>query len=91
MSFGNEKCKEVVENICPHCGELLLMNKRSFANHIRWCKSNPKYDEIRNQTIENIRKRLKREDNQINEFTFNCIVCGKAYTINTTKNAINKE
>ena len=91
MAFGNEKCKGVVENICPHCGELLLMNKRSFANHVRWCKSNPKYDEIRNRTIENIKQRLKHEDNQINEFTFNCIVCGKAYTINTTKNAINKE
>lgn len=90
MAFGNEKCKEVVENICPYCGELLLMNKRSFANHVRWCKSNPKYDEIRKRTIENLSKTLKREENKIKEFTFNCVVCNKEYTIKTSEAAINK-
>ena len=90
MAFGNEKCKEVVENICPHCGELLLMNKRSFANHVRWCKSNPKYDEIRKRTIESLSKTLKQEENKIKEFTFNCVVCGNEYTIKTSEAAINK-
>lgn len=90
MAFGNEKCKEVVENICPHCGELLLMNKRSFANHVRWCKSNPKYDEIRKRTSENLSKTLKKEENKIKEFILNCVVCNKEYTIKTSEAAINK-
>ena len=88
MPFGNEKCKEIVENICPYCGEILLMNKCSFANHIRWCKSNPKYDEIRKQTSEKLSKTLKREENKIKEYTFICVICGKEYTINTTENNI---
>lgn len=90
MTFGNERCKEVVENICPHCGELLLMNKRSFANHVRWCKSNPKYNEIRKRTIERISKSLTKEENEVKEFTFNCVVCNKEYTIKTSESAINK-
>lgn len=90
MAFGNEKCKEVVENICPYCGEVLLMNKRSFANHVRWCKSNPKYDEIRKRTIESLSKTLKQEENKIKEFTFNCVVCGKEYTVKTSEAAVNK-
>ena len=56
MVFGNDKCKEVVENICPYCGEKLIMNKRSFANHIRWCKSNPNYEKINNGYIKNLLK-----------------------------------
>lgn len=90
MAFENEKCKEVVENICPYCKEVLLMNKHSFANHVRWCKSNPKYDEIRKRTIESLSKTLKREENKIKDFTFNCVVCGKEYTIKTSEAAINK-
>lgn len=90
MAFGNENCKEIVENICPYCGEILKMNKRSFANHVRWCKSNPKYEEIRKRTSENLSKTLKQEKNKIKEFTFNCVVCNKEYTIETTENAINK-
>lgn len=35
----------IVENICPYCECHLLMNKKVFANHVRWCKSNPKFIE----------------------------------------------
>ena len=45
----------IVENVCPYCGKHLLMNKKSFANHVRWCKSNPKYEEIRKNASEKSR------------------------------------
>ena len=51
MGFGNDRCKEIVENICPYCNEKLIMNKRSFANHVRWCKKNPRYEEIKEKCI----------------------------------------
>ena len=38
MGFGNDRCKEIVENICPYCNEKLIMNKRSFANHVDGAK-----------------------------------------------------
>ena len=86
MPFGNEKCKEIVENICPYCGETFLMNKRSFANHIRWCKLNPRYDEIRNSTIS--KNKASRKKTKIRKL--NCVICNKEYEIECTDNIFNK-
>lgn len=81
MAFGNEKCKDIVDNICPYCGEKLTMNKRSFANHVRWCKHNPRYFEIlnnmRNKRIEQESLNTKRK----RKHDFKCIVCGKEYSV----------
>lgn len=86
MGFGNEKCKDIVENICPYCGETLIMNKRSFANHVRWCKKNPKYNEIRERTIKNIsahkQLRIKR--------TLTCPVCHNKFILEVTDNDFKK-
>ena len=82
MAFGNEKCKEIVENICPYCTQVLLMNKRSFANHVRWCKSNPKYDEIRIGCVNKIKSKTKRKINRV----LSCLVCGNQYNIECTDN-----
>lgn len=78
----NKNCKEIVENICPYCGEILIMNKRSFANHVRWCKKNPRYDEIRNNTI----TKLHNTKHDKFEYKCTCKVCGKEYTVVCTKN-----
>lgn len=85
MAFGNEKYKEIVENICPYCGKLLLMNKKTFANHVRWCKSNPKYDIIRNSTI----SKIKNKNTKKKEYTCYCTVCGKEYKVNCTEHIFN--
>lgn len=60
------------ENICPFCGEHLFMNKKSFANHVRWCKSNPKYEEIRKNTIEKIKKTVNEKFGEIQKFEVEC-------------------
>lgn len=75
MGFGNDHCKEIVENICPYCGEKLIMNKRSFANHVRWCKKNPRYEEILKSTKEKLPKSSKKE------YKLNCIICNKEYSV----------
>ena len=84
MAFGNEKCKEIIENVCPYCGEILIMNKRSFANHVRWCKKNPKYEEIREGCIEKLKstKASKRKT-----YIHQCEVCGKDYEVQCTEHA----
>lgn len=82
MAFGNEHCKEIVENICPFCGIVLVCNKRSFANHIRWCKKNPNYESIKNSTISKLKKnRLQRK-----EYKVICEVCGNTYNVICTEN-----
>ena len=78
--FGNDKCKEVVENVCPYCHETLYMNKRVFANHVRWCKANPKYEEIKNSTA----YKIKLANTQKQNYKCNCIICGKEYEVNIT-------
>ena len=82
---SNQHATEVVENVCPHCGEHLLMNKRAFANHVRWCKKNPKYEEIRNGTIEKLSKkgyeRIAKEKGDFKKFKVICAKCGKEFEV----------
>lgn len=85
MAFGNEKCKEIVENICPYCGEILIMNKRSFANHIRWCKKNPRYAEIK----ENCITKLKSKPSKQKKYIHQCVICGQEYEVQCTEHAHN--
>lgn len=90
MAFGNENCKEIVENICPYCNEHLLMNKRAFANHVRWCKKNPKYEQILNSTQRHISKSLNdlylKRRGQLKEFHVNCYKCGKDFIVKEYEN-----
>lgn len=61
-----EKCNEatikVVTNICPHCHQELVMNKKVFANHVRWCKSNPNYEKIKKSTSEKLAKANRKNE-----------------------------
>ena len=84
---------EIVENVCPHCGEHLFMNKRSFANHVRWCKYNPKYEEIRNSTIEKVKKSNTRKFGEIKQFEVECAnpKCKKHFVIECKENIFNKD
>lgn len=83
MPFGNEHCKEIEELTCPYCHEKLIMNKRQYANHIRWCKANPKYQEIKDKTLQKINEHCKnKHDLLFHDHTFTCVVCGKEYVLN---------
>lgn len=90
MAFGNENCKEIVENICPYCNKHLLMNKRAFANHVRWCKKNPKYEQTLKSTREKIVKKLKQnsinKNGEYKEFTVICRSCGKEFKVKEQEN-----
>lgn len=86
MEKNNKKALDVTENVCPHCGEHLYMNKRSFANHIRWCKSNPNYEKILNGTI----SKLKGNKVEHNKYIIKCENCGNEYEVVCTKNEFEK-
>ena len=55
----------IVENICPYCECHLLMNKKVFANHVRWCKSNPKFIEKNSKFKEKLSNSLKLKNTLI--------------------------
>lgn len=69
---------DIFDNICPHCKKHILSNKKVFANHVRWCKQNPKYNEIRNSTI----NKLKKFYNKFHKsFEVKCYTCGKIFNV----------
>ena len=76
---------EIIDNTCPYCREHVYANKKSFANHIRWCISNPRYKEIREGTISKLRDTSAKQ-----EYSCICKVCGSTYTINCTPHAYEK-
>lgn len=81
---------EIVENICPYCNEYLLMNKKSFANHVRWCKFNPKYIELKTSTINKIKEkaeqRFENKHGKLKTFKVVCYKCGKEFYVNEYEN-----
>lgn len=86
MVFGNDTCLEIRNNVCPYCGEIIISNSRVFANHVRWCKSNPKYNDTRNSMIDKIKKSsIKRK-----EYSLICEICGKEYTVSCTPESFSK-
>lgn len=91
MSFDSELCKSVEEFECPHCHEHLIMNKRQYANHIRWCKSNPKYDEIRNRMISKLKEKAEIKHNELfHDHEMKCCICGNKYIINISDSDFNQ-
>lgn len=68
---------KIVKNKCPYCNETLLVNKRTFANHVRWCKKNPRYEEILSGTKSKLScKRVERREHSVL-----CEFCGKEYKV----------
>lgn len=88
MAFGNETCKEKRDFKCPHCGEEMYVNPRSFANHVRWCKMNPKYEETLEKTKTNLSKSLSLIGKK--ERVVKCEICEKEYVILVTDEAFEK-
>ena len=69
---------DVFDNICPYCNEHIISNKKVFANHVRWCKQNPRYEEIRYSTI----NKLKKYNQQFQKsFEVKCHTCGKVFSV----------
>ena len=79
------KALEIVHNVCPYCNEELIMNKRSFANHVRWCKKNPKYEEQLASYSNNHKSSMTSYNNERfgekKEFVVKCATCGNEFTV----------
>lgn len=69
-------------SICPHCNKEIQGNKKVFANHVRWCVKNPKYLEIKNNTIYKIKKHYIEKFGEYKDFEVCCEKCGKIFVVN---------
>lgn len=77
---------KIDDHICPHCKQTFKMNIKQFANHVRWCKSNPDYERILRSTIQ---KNVTRSKQIV--FKCKCERCGKEYNIKCTANGYKKK
>lgn len=66
---------EVVCKECPYCHGTIYKNIRGYANHVRWCKDNPNYDDIRSSTIQKLQHSSKQS------YIATCIVCKSQYDV----------
>lgn len=75
------------DRICPHCNTFFPNEEgRIFSNHVRWCKFNPKHDELCGlHLIQKIRhcneQRQIKLKGRIKEFDVVCDRCGKHFLI----------
>lgn len=75
--------REISLRICPYCKETLNVNGNTMANHIRWCKKNPEYSGIREETIKKIRDSwIKKHNDLFKTYTIKCECCGKEFEVN---------
>lgn len=72
---------EIVEKKCPYCNEIQYVNIRTYANHVKWCKANPLYEENRRRLAEKVKKAsIKKKP-----YKLKCEICGKEYNIQCTE------
>lgn len=66
----------MVHKECPYCKKM-IKSGRHYSSHCANCKSRPNYiDKIKNQRTTMLAKRK--------DYTFNCLKCGKEFTLNLT-------
>jgi len=68
---------------CPHCKDIIKGKHAIYANHVRWCKKNPKFDNVNSN--ENISKGMQNYYNKIygkfKEFSVICFKCKKSFNV----------
>lgn len=68
---------------CPHCFKNFeLIKIQAFANHVRWCKENPKYEEIKNKTNTSLNETLKeKKEKELKSFSVSCEKCFTTFNV----------
>lgn len=77
---------DLIKRLCPYCHEIILVkNNRTFSNHVRWCKSNPKYNEIKDSTkrklLESLGSTITNKLGAWKIFSVKCFKCGKTFEV----------
>lgn len=68
---------EILRNECPYCKSILYVNKKVFANHVRWCIQNPN----RENMLKSMRSKLCGEKVERKEHTLKCEYCGREHSV----------
>jgi hypothetical protein len=66
---------------CKHCNKIFNESKGWFANHVRWCDSNPKSQQFRKDNIERGKKLGKLRFGEYKRFEVSCFSCKSAFQV----------
>ena len=89
-----------VENkICPYCDEKFNnIDIKVFANHVRWCKKNPKHDKIcgkefKEKISDKVNEHLNKKFGAIEQFEVECanIKCKKHFFVHERREEFPKK
>lgn len=72
---------EIVKKTCPYCNNIQYMNIRSYANHVRWCTSNPCVEEKRKELSQKIHDKMMQQKT----YDETCVICGQGYVVKCTE------
>lgn len=91
MKKKNAK-SSIGDKTCPHCHiEFKQINSRVFANHVRWCKKNPKHDDCCGKKFkEKLSNTLKEnailKHGQLKTYEVECETCHKKFQVTEFEN-----
>lgn len=67
--------------VCKHCKIEFDLSVGLFANHVRWCDSNPKIEEHRRANSERGKALGDARFGKYKQFSVVCITCNNAFTV----------
>lgn len=73
---------KIISKNCPYCNQFFEDSRSQYANHVRWCKKNPRRKELDRSTKEKLKK-INRDRFllETKEFEVVCAKCGKKFKV----------
>lgn len=86
MSFKNiNSNNKNITKKCPYCNKNITCNKKAFGAHVKWCKYNPNFLEIRENFKNKLRiynkDKLIEKYGPIKQFTVECYYCHTKFIV----------
>jgi len=66
---------------CKHCNKIFNESKGWFANHVRWCDSNPKAQKYKIDNIERGKKLGELRFGKYKNFKVSCFSCNSSFAV----------
>lgn len=91
MKKKNAK-SSIRDKTCPHCHiEFKQINSRVFANHVRWCKKNPKHDDccgkkFKEKLSNTLKENVILKHGQLKTYEVECETCHKKFQVKEFEN-----
>ena len=74
-------CENIIEKVCPYCGLTITGKHSVYANHVRWCKSNPDIENNIKHVIETSKIAANNRFGVLSDFEVECDHCHTKFIV----------